>query len=269
MSVTARELKTARLSTGPAIAYTDTGGDAPAILLAHGFMLDHTMFDPQVDALRDDYRVIAWDHRGHGDTRDDGGTYSYWDSARDALALLDTLGVETAILGGMSQGGFLSLRAALLAPQRVRALVLIDSQAGGENPEVAPLYEAMHTQWITEGPSDDLVRTAVSIILADDPQLLDIWVPRAQARPKEGLTPPFRCLMDREDITDRLGEITAPALVIHGTADGAIPMERAQQLADGLPNARPLVTIEGGAHASNVTHPAEVNAAIRDFLGSL
>ena len=269
MSVAAHGVKSVALPTGPTVAYTDTGGNAPAILFSHGFMLDHTMFDAQVDALRDGHRVIAWDSRGHGDTRDDGGTYSYWDSARDALALLDTLGVESAVLAGMSQGGFLSLRAALLAPERVRALVLIDSQAGGENPEVAPLYEAMHSQWVTDGPSEDLVRTAVSIILAEDPALLDVWVPRNIARPKETLTPPFRCLMDRDDITARLGEITAPALVIHGTADGAIPMEKAEALVAGLPNARPLVTVEGGAHASNVTHPAEVNAAIKDFLASL
>ena len=269
MTVTPHQARTATLPTGPTVAYTDTEGDAPAVIFSHGFMLDRTMFEPQIEALRGDHRVIAWDHRGHGDTRDAGGTYTYWDSARDALALLDLLGIDSAVFAGMSQGGFVSLRAALLAPERVRALVLIDSQAGVENPEVAPLYEAMHTQWVTDGPSEELVRTAVSIILSEDPTLLDVWVPRAMARPQEALTPPFRCLMDRDDITDRLGEITAPALVIHGTADGAIPVERAEQLAAGLPNARPLVTVEGGAHASNVTHPAEVNAAIREFLASL
>jgi pimeloyl-ACP methyl ester carboxylesterase len=269
MDVAAHEVRTATLPTGPTVAYTDTGGDSPAVVFGHGFMLDRRMFDAQIEALREDYRVIAWDARGHGDTRDDGGTYTYWDAARDLLALLDHLDIERAVLAGMSQGGFIALRAALLAPARARALILIDSQAGGENPEITPLYEAMHTQWITEGPTDDLARTAVSIILSDDPALLDVWVPRNIARPQEGLTPPFRCLMDRDDITDRLDEITAPALVIHGTADAAIPMDRAEQLAARLRNARPLVRIEGGAHASNVTHPAEVNAAIKEFLATL
>jgi len=77
--------------------------------------MDHDMFAPQVDALRDDYRVITWDERGHGQTPVD-GPFDYWDSARDALALLTHLGVEEAVLAGMSQGGFLSLRAALLSP---------------------------------------------------------------------------------------------------------------------------------------------------------
>lgn len=269
MSVTAREVKKASLPNGVTLAYSDTGGDAPAVVFAHGFMLDHTMFDAQVDALRDDYRVVAWTARGHGETSDSGGTYTYWDSARDLLMLLDKLEIDDAVLAGMSQGGFIALRAALLAPQREVGLVLIDSQAGVENPELGPLYEAMANQWVTEGPSEDLARTAVSLILSDDPALLDVWVPRAMARPQEALMPPFRCLMDRDDITDRLGEITSPALVIHGTADASIPMERAEELAAGLPNASSLVKIQGGAHASNVTHPAEVNAAIREFLATL
>ncbi len=89
--------------------------------------------------------------RGHGGTPAP-GPFSYWDSARDALALLDHLGIEQAVLGGMSQGGFLSLRAALLAPQRVRGLVLIDSQAGTEEEASRPGYEQLHQMWLDQGP---------------------------------------------------------------------------------------------------------------------
>ena len=77
---------------------------------------------------------------------------SYWDSARDVLALLAHLGIERAVLGGMSQGGFLSLRAALLAPQRVRGLILIDSQAGTEAEASRPGYEQLHQTWLDQGP---------------------------------------------------------------------------------------------------------------------
>jgi 3-oxoadipate enol-lactonase len=264
--------QTATLPTGPTVAYTDSGGggDGPALLLSHGFLLDHRMFDAQVEALRDGWRVITWDERGHGATSGgDAAPYTFWDSAKDALALLTHLGIGRAVLGGMSQGGFLSLRAALLAPERVRALILIDTQAGVENPDAAPLYEAMHDQWVTEGPTDDLARTALSIVMGDDPALLDTWLPRALDRPKELLTAPFRCLMDRDDITARLGEIAVPALVIHGTSDSAIPQERGGQLVEGLPGARPLLLVEGGQHASNMTHPELVNAAIKDFLASI
>src|ERR1039457_2529062 len=136
---------------GTEIAYADSGGTGPAVLLSHGFLMDHTMFDPQLAALAPEFRVITWDQRAFGATRA-AGPFSYWDSARDALALLDHLGVDRAVLGGMSQGGFVSLRAALLAPQRVRALVLIDTQAGVEDPERLPAYRQMQQTWLQVGP---------------------------------------------------------------------------------------------------------------------
>ena len=79
----------------------------------------------------------------------------------------------------------------------------------------------------------------------------------------------FRCLMDRDDITGRLGEISCPALVLHGTADAAIPMARAEALRDGLGGPATLVQVDGGTHASNLSHPDQVNVAIVEFLQSL
>src|SRR5580700_906675 len=136
---------------GVTITYHDSGGDGPVVVLSHGFLMDSSMFDPQVAALAPEYRVITWDERGFGDTKA-GGPFSYWDSASDVLGLLDHLGIDEAVIGGMSQGGFLSLRAALLAPARVRGLVLIDSQAGLEDPAAAPAYEEMELIWQAQGP---------------------------------------------------------------------------------------------------------------------
>ena len=128
---------------GQRIRFDDTGGDGPPVVLSHGFLMDREMFAPQVDALAPEFRVITWDERGFGETEFDGEPFTYWDSARDCLGLLDHLGIDQAVLGGMSQGGFLSLRAALLAPERVRALVLIDTQSGVEDPERLPAYRQM------------------------------------------------------------------------------------------------------------------------------
>ncbi|MGO9196753.1 MAG: alpha/beta fold hydrolase [Acidimicrobiales bacterium] len=75
---------------GQQIAVDDTGGDGPVVLLGHGFLMDRSMFAPQVDALRDSHRVITWDQRGFGDTLWDGQPYTYWDLASDTLGLLDT-----------------------------------------------------------------------------------------------------------------------------------------------------------------------------------
>ncbi|HXP18035.1 MAG TPA: alpha/beta hydrolase [Streptosporangiaceae bacterium] len=250
---------------GIEISYSDTGGEGPAVVLSHGFLMDQSMFEPQVAALAPEFRVITWDERGHGGTPAP-GAFSYWDSAADVLALLDHLGVQRAVLGGMSQGGFLSLRAALTAPDRVSGLILIDTQSGQEDPAVAPAYEQLHQTWIEQGPGP-VQEVVSSIILGPGPW--DDWYAKWAAADNEQFTDAFRCLMDRDDITGRLGEITCPALIVHGTADAAIGMDKAEELRDGLGGPARLAVIEGGTHASNVTHPAEVSAEILSFLRAL
>jgi 3-oxoadipate enol-lactonase len=254
---------------GITVSYTDSGGDGPAVILSHGYLMDAEMFAPQLTALAPEFRVIRWDARGHGGTRAQ-ESFSYWDSARDLLGLLDHLGIEQAVLGGMSQGGFLSLRAALLAPDRVRALILIDSQAGLENPDAVPAYEQMEQVWMDQGP--ELVQDLVAAIIlgpAAGPVDHGPWFAKWANADRDELRLAFRCLMDRDDITGRLSEISCPALVLYGTADAAIPMERAEALRDGLAGPVTFVQVEGGSHAANLSHPAEVNEAMLKFLRSL
>jgi pimeloyl-ACP methyl ester carboxylesterase len=254
---------------GVSITYSDSGGDGPAVVLSHGYLMDSSMFGPQVAALAPEYRVITWDERGFGGTRAT-GPFSFWDSAGDLIGLLDHLGIEQAVLGGMSQGGFLSLRAALLAPHRVRALILIDSQAGQEDPAAAPAYEQMEQIWMEQGP-EPVQDVVAAIILgpADGPVDYAPWFARWAAADRDELRLAFRCLMDRDDITGRLGEITCPVLILHGTADAAIAMERAEALQLGLSGPATLVQVDGGSHAANLSHPDQVNVAMLEFLRSL
>jgi pimeloyl-ACP methyl ester carboxylesterase len=253
---------------GQRIFYTDSGGAGPAIVLSHGFLMDHAMFDPQVAALVPEFRVITWDERGFGATEFDEKPFTYWDSARDAFALLDSLGIERAVLGGMSQGGFLSLRAALMAPDRVRALVLIDTQAGAEAPDKVDLYGDMIEAWVTVGPGDELANIVAGIIIDDEVEN-PRWIAKWQSGRHELVREAGRCLLERESVSDRLGEITCPALVIHGDNDSAIELEKAEAMSAALSGSAGVVVIEGAAHASNLTHPEPVNAALLPFLRGL
>lgn len=248
---------------GTSVSYEDTGGGGPVVLLSHGFLMDHTMFEPQVAALRDEFRVVTWDERGFGATPS-GGAFSYWDSARDALGLLDHLDVDRAVLGRMSQGGFVSLRAALLAPERVAALVLIDTQAGVEDPAMVPQFDAMNAEWRANGPAN-VQEIVAAMILGPDVEAAP-WFAKWASLSTDELDNAFRCLMDREDLTERLGEITCPVMIFHGDADLAIPMAKAEQLRDGLSGCEGLVVVPGGSHAANLSHPDEVNGPLRDFL---
>lgn len=239
------------------------------MLLAHGFLMDQSMFSHQAEVLAPGFRVVTWDQRGFGETRWDRKPFTYWDSADDALALLDHLGVERAILGGMSQGGFVSLRAALRAPQRVAGLVLMSTQAGVDPPEVIAGYRRMLETWLTLGPIEPLLSTLAELILGADRRRWEPWVSMWRAMPKGDLKEPATCLLERDDITSRIGEIVAPSVVFHGTADHAIPLERAKVLASTLGDCRRLVEIPGAGHAANLTHPEHVNAPLVDLCRSM
>lgn len=247
----------------------DSGGDGLPVILSHGFLMDHEMFARQVAALCPEFRVITWDARGFGETGYDGQPFTYWDSARDCLALLDHLGIRQAVFGGMSQGGFVSLRAALLAPERVLGLVLIDTQAGAEDPEKIAGYRQLMDGWIALGLSDEVAQIIAGIIIAD-PEESASWIAKWKAlKDPRQLVAPTGCLLGRDDITARLPAIVAPALVIHGSLDTAIPLAQAEALCAGISGRTELVVIAGAAHAANLTHPAAVNPPIQAFLRTL
>ena len=247
------------------IFYTDSGGSGPVVILAHGFLMDQTMFDAQVAALSPEFRVITWDERGFGQTKWDGKDFSYWDSADDCLGLMDHLGIKKCVIGGMSQGGFLTLRAALKAPERVTALVLIDTAADNDGPETLAGYRMMVDTWIEHGPVPDLTAVIANIIIAE-PNESKKTIAKWQNFTTEAFKATANCLLNRDDITDRLGEIKCPAIILHGTADTAISMERAEELRKGLVGAGKIVAIEGAAHASNLTHANFLNPPLIEFL---
>ena len=256
-------------ANGQRLYYEDTGGSGPAIVFSHGLLMDHEMFAPQVDALRDRWRCIVWDERGHGRTAGDTlEPFSYYDSADDLAALLRQLGVERAVLAGMSQGGYLSLRCALRHPQRVRALILIDTQAQTEDPAKTPVYQQMLEVWAQQGLPQPIADTIAQLILGPGWPGTPAWQDKWRAWQAHNLMGSFQALIDRDDICGQIGHITVPALVVHGTDDAAISLDRAQDLARRLPQAE-LVTVPGAGHAANLTHAEPVNAAIERFLSTL
>lgn len=250
--------------------YEDTGGRGPALVFSHGLLMDQRMFTPQVEAFRDRYRCIRWDERGHGRTADPEhcGPFDYYDSADDLAALLDHLGVEQAVLVGMSQGGYLSLRCALIHPEVVRALVLIDTQAQLEDAALMPHHQALIDTWLQEGLDARMADSVEHTILGDGWPGAALWRKHWQQITPINLAQSFATLALRDDISPRLGEITVPALVIHGSADIAIVPERARAMAQALPHAT-WVEVPGAGHAANLTHPGPVNQAMEDFLARL
>src|SRR5215210_1224024 len=128
---------------GTSYTYVDEGPRParPLVVFGHGLLAGRAMFRAQIDALKDRYRCVSVDWPGHGDSGFAAGGWTMWDMGRDAAALVEHLGAEQAIFAGLSQGGMAFMRLALERPGIVRALVLMDTSAGPENPEALPAFE--------------------------------------------------------------------------------------------------------------------------------
>jgi 3-oxoadipate enol-lactonase len=249
---------------GQHLYFTDTGGDGPVVVMSHGNLMNRQMWAPQVEALRGMFRCVVWDERLHGRTKDDGAAHTYWDSADDLIGLLDHLAVERACLVGHSQGGFLSLRAALRAPDRVRALALIDTAAVAWPQEALAQMGGISDGFRTGGPA--AVAPVLLDMLLGKPEIHAEWLRAWEEQPRERLADAVGVLMGVDDISGRLAEITHPALIVHGEADQPVPLPLGRMLHDRLPGASDLIVVAGAGHTPNLTHPEEVNGPLRAFL---
>jgi len=250
---------------GLALAYDDTGGSGPVLVFSHGFLMDRTMYAPQIEALRARYRCISWDQRGFGETGPVAAAFSYWDSAKDALGLIDALGIAQATFIGLSQGGFLSMRAALLAPQKVKALVLFSTRAGLDTDETEQNFLGLKAEWTAHGAAN-VAGFLGNVLVGGAPADQAPWQAKWAAMSKDALAHPIDTLVGRDDLTPRLAEIAQPAIVFHGDADSAIDIGFGEALAKGLPGCKGFVRIPGAGHAPNLTHAGLVAAPLTDFL---
>lgn len=248
------------------IAFTDTGDTGAAglpIVVAHGFALDSTMFAGMAEPAPS-RRVVAWDAPGHGRSPAAGGPYSFWDLARDQLALMDALGIGRAVVGGVSQGGFTALRTALLAPERVAGLLLIDTEADALSDEDATAYGELFAALEQQGPTPELTGALAAQIVGDHPAA-SRWA-RTWSERGVPLGRAVECLVGRDDVTGRLPEISAPALVLRGEHDRSIPPERQEAMRARLGGPSELVVVDGAGHSPPLTHPDQVNALVNEFL---
>jgi len=249
------------------LAYDDRG-DGPAVLLIHGVLFDATQFEPQVEALADRYRTITPDLRAHGRSEHRPAVYDQWDLMEDHVALLDRLGIERAVWGGVSQGGFQSLRAALKHPDRVAGLILIDSEAGPEDENHGPMFEASAQVAAESGWNEDLLRIATTFLFGGSAgeDLRRHWIDRWLEQETSDAVELMQAVTRRDDVTGRLGEIEVPAIILHGEEDVSIEMEKARAMADGLAGEVEFVAVPGSGHSSTIERPDVVTPAVLRFL---
>lgn len=250
---------TTAMLNGVEIAYTD-GGAGPAVLLTHGYAASGDMWRPQRPALEPRYRLVTWDIRGHGTTESpaDPGLYSHAHAVGDMRALLDHLGIERAVIGGLSLGGYLSLQFRLEYPEMVRALVLCCTGPGYRSEEPRAGWNRMAeraAERLEEGGLD---------ALRGGPE-----VQQAEHRSAEGLALAARGILAQNDaaVIDSLPKVDVPTLVIAGSDDERY-LGPSEYMAKKIPGARYAV-IEGAGHAANMDRPDAFDEVLLDFLDGL
>ena len=244
-------------------------GSGPPVVLAHGTLMDRTMFRPQLDRFADEYRCVAVDLRARTDRWM--GPYDLDDLADDLLAFLDAKDIDTCVLAGMSMGGFTALRFALKYPERLEGIHLIDSMAAPHSEDDQEQYGQMVDQTKAAGDVPDQMADIVSNLLfgsttiEENPELVQHWKNRWLSYPGEAVHDEVKSWLHRPGVVERLDEIEVPVLITHGAEDISIEPSDAEPMVDQLPDARMELIPEAG-HSSNLENPEATNAALADFL---
>jgi len=244
---------------GVSIYYEDHGS-GPAVLLSHGYSATSRMWQGQVDALKDRYRVITWDMRGHGesDSPVDQGEYSEAKTVDDMAAILTHLAIESAVIGGLSLGGYMSMAFNVAHPKLVRALMLFDCGPGYKNPKARDGWNETAMKRAANFEAKGLAALGSS----DEVRV-------STHKSADGLARAARGMLAQFDsrIIESLETISVPTLVLVG-ADDAPFLNASDYMSAKIPGAV-RVTIPEAGHAANIHQPAAFNAAVESFLASL
>ncbi|WP_062992339.1 3-oxoadipate enol-lactonase [Nocardia anaemiae] len=244
----------------------DGPDDGEPVILSGSLGSDLRMWDPQVSALTAaQYRVVRYDHRGHGASPVPPGPYTLTDLGSDVIALLDRLGIGRAHFVGLSLGGMVGMWLGEHAPDRLRTLTLCCTSAELGPPsgwsERSALVRAKGTQAISQAV---VQRWFTPQWRADHPERIHYYASMVAATDPDGYASCCAAI-ETMNIADRLPSITAPTLVIAGAQDPATPPEHGQRIAHTVPHAR-LEIVSPGAHLANAEAPDAINDLILAHL---
>jgi len=240
--------------------YYEVHGAGPVVLLSHGYSATSAMWAGQIDALASAHALILWDMRGHGasDSPDDPTLYSEAHTVADMAALLDHVNARSAVIGGLSLGGYMSLAFYVEHPMRVDALMLFDTGPGYRS-------DTGRAGWnrIAEQRAEQLEQKGLAALSASG----EVAVSRH--RSAQGLAHAARGMLAQRDgrVMETLPHISVPTLVLVGALDQPF-LGATDYMAAKIPGAQKVV-LEGAGHASNIDKPRAFNAAVGDFLSGL
>jgi 3-oxoadipate enol-lactonase len=259
---------------GVELFYKETGAGPETIVFSHGLLMDHSMFEAQRAAFSGRYRVIAYDHRGQGQSQDTGGGQDMETLTTDAANLILALNAAPCHFAGLSMGGFIGLRLAARRPALLRTLTLMNTGADRE-PWPGRLRYSILAQLVRLVGTGPFTGMAVKALFgkttrhsSDRRAMLGEWTEKLRRRPR-GVAEALLGVMHRGEVTtEEMRAIQCPTLIIAGEDDTARPPEDSERLAALIHGAR-LVRITGSGHSSALEAPESVVAAMRGLLGEM
>lgn len=256
---------------GIEMAYDDSGGSGAALLLLHGFPFDRSMWRGQAEALGGEFRVVAPDLRGSGETPL-GDTSTIEEMAEDVAALLDELNLGRVVVGGLSMGGYVAFELFRKFSGRVRALVLADTRPQADTVEGRRAREENAQRALKEGMAPIVESMLPKLLSAEARERGGEVLERVRAMmlgmTPEGAAAALRAMALRRDQTDLLPSVNVPTLIVVGSQDAITPPADAQAMSAQIEGSR-LVVVEGAGHLSNVEQPEQFNRALVEFLRGL
>jgi pimeloyl-ACP methyl ester carboxylesterase len=241
--------------------YYEVHGSGPTILLTHGYSATSQMWKGQIAELCRDHQLVIWDMRGHGrsDSPDDPALYSEPATVGDMAALLDTVGAKTAIVGGLSLGGYMSLAFNRVHADRVEALLIIDTGPGYKNDEAREGWNRTSLK-----TAERYERDGLAVLEGGSAERRT-----AQHSSAKGLALAARGMLTQRDagVITSLPGIKVPSIVVVGSEDTPF-LAASDYMASKIPGAQKAV-IDGAGHAANIDQPEAFNAAIRSFIDGL
>ncbi len=250
-----------KLKRGGVEIHYEIHGEGPVILLSHGFALTSRMWHGQIEPLSRRHKLVIWDMRGHGqsDYPDDPAEYSEAATVGDMAALLDEVGADRAIVGGLSLGGYMSLAFHVAHPERVEALMLIDTGPGFKKDEARAAWNETASrramQFATEG---------LAALPLGSPERME-----GHHRSADGLARAARGMLAQRSgaVMGSLADIAVPTLIIVGANDTPF-LIATDIMAAKIAGARKVVIPDAG-HIANLDQPALFNDAVLAFLATL
>lgn len=257
------------INNGDIKIYFEVHGEGIPIVLGHSFLCSGAMWESQVAPLAEHYQVINIDARGHGESGPITADFTLYDMVDDVIAVLDHLGLKSAVWAGLSIGGMVALRAAVEKPDRVRGLMLLDTDSGPEKASIRFKYTCMGLIARTLG-FKLLIPQIVPLMFCDatlqgKTDLVSFWTKRFETLHVPSILYMLKALKTRDDLNARLPEISVPALVLVGDQDRSLPPSRSRVIADGLSDAR-FIEIADAGHLSAVEQPETVTALMLEFM---